>query len=360
MNNIQETAKKVVSEFQIEGKLEKIKVNTQGHINSTFVSTFNNNGVLTKYTHQKINSNVFKKPKEVMENILLVTRHIAGKVSSCPDKERRVLQVIPCKNGLPYYEDEDGEIWRTYIFIENVNTYEKIPSVNAARNLGKGIGNFQKQLSDFDGSRLNITIPHFHDMGLRYRQLEEAIKADPMKRVKTVEEELDFLFENRQRGCRIWDAFESGTLPNRVTHNDTKMNNVLFDPETDEAVCVIDLDTIMPGTILFDTGDMIRTACNTAEEDEKDLSKVSFNKNMYDSLISGYLEKAEDFLTKEEREGIKESGRTITQIMAVRFLTDYIAGDVYYHTAYSEHNLVRTRCQLALIKSMDEQWDLIK
>ena len=349
-------AEKVIGNFLIDGELEKIKVNTQGHINSTFVSTFIKDGVRTKYTHQKINRNVFKNPKEVMENIVAVTKHIEEKVSSFPDKDRRVLKVIFTKDNLPYYIDEDGEYWRTYIFIENVNTYDKIPSVNAARNLGKGIGNFQKQLSDFDGSRLNITIPHFHDMNLRYRQLDDAVKADVKGRCAQVKAELDFLYANRERGCRIWDDFEKGILPNRVTHNDTKMNNVLFDPVSDEAVCVIDLDTIMPGTILFDTGDMIRTACNTAEEDEKDLSKVSFDAEMYKSLIGGYMESADSFLTKEEREGIKESGRVITQIMAVRFLTDYIAGDVYYHTAYNDHNLVRCRTQLSLMKSMDEQW----
>ena len=349
-------AEKVIGNFLIDGELEKIKVNTQGHINSTFVSTFIKDGVRTKYTHQKINRNVFKNPKEVMENIVAVTKHIEEKVSSFPDKDRRVLKVIFTKDNLPYYIDEDGEYWRTYIFIENVNTYDKIPSVNAAKNLGKGIGNFQRQLSDFDGSRLNITIPHFHDMNLRYRQLDDAVKADVKGRCAQVKAELDFLYANKERGCRIWDDFEKGILPNRVTHNDTKMNNVLFDPVSDEAVCVIDLDTIMPGTILFDTGDMIRTACNTAEEDEKDLSKVSFDAEMYKSLIGGYMESADSFLTKEEREGIKESGRVITQIMAVRFLTDYIAGDVYYHTAYDDHNLVRCRTQLSLIKSMDEQW----
>lgn len=353
-----EAAASVIGHFRIDGRLDSIKVNTQGHINSTFISTFvDENGKRTKYTHQKINQNVFHKPKEVMENILAVTRHIEQKVSSFPDKERRTLHVVFTKDHLPFYIDEDGEYWRTYVFIEDVNTYNKIPSLNAAKALGRGIGTFQEQLSDFDGARLNITIPHFHDMGLRYRQLDEAIEKDVKGRVAEVKDELDFLMANRERGCRIWDDFASGALPNRVTHNDTKMNNVLFDPETDEAVCVIDLDTIMPGTILFDTGDMIRTACNTGEEDEKDLSKVSFDSQMYKALVGGYLEKADAFLTEKERAGIKESGRTITQIMAVRFLTDYLAGDTYYSTAYSDHNLVRTRTQIALMKSMDAQWD---
>ena len=359
MESNREAAAAVVSEFQIPGRLVDIKVNTQGHINSTFISTFEDeDGRKRKYTHQRINQNVFKKPEEVMENILLVTKHIEEKVSSCPDKERRCLHVVPAKDGRPWHVDPEGGYWRTYGFIEDVNTYDTIPSLEAARNLGRGIGTFQKQLSDFDGAQLNITIPRFHDMGMRYGQLDEAIKADPKGRVALVKEELDFLMANKERGCRIWDAFESGRLPNRVTHNDTKINNVLFDPVTDEAVCVIDLDTIMPGTILFDTGDMIRTACNTGAEDEKDLSLISFNRDMYKALIGGYMEIAKDFLTADEGELIKESGRVITQIMAVRFLTDYIAGDTYYHTAYEDHNLVRTRTQLALIHSMDEQWDL--
>lgn len=352
-----EKALDVISSFRISGRLVDLKVNTQGHINSTFISTFDEDGVKTKYTHQKINRNVFHKPKEVMDNILAVTGHIAQKVENLPDKDRRVLRVVFTKDRMPFFIDADGEYWRTYVFIENVNTYDRIPSLNAARSLGRGIGEFQSQLSDFDGSKLNITIPHFHDMNLRYQQLESAVSADPAGRLSEVKEELDFLLSQKERGCRIWNDFESGRLPNRVTHNDTKMNNVLFDPVTDEAVCVIDLDTIMPGTILFDTGDMIRTACNTAEEDEKDLAKVSFDCQMYKALTGGYLEKAEGFLTPLEKEGIKESGRTITQIMAVRFLTDYIAGDVYYNIAYPEHNIVRARTQIALMKSMDAQWD---
>ena len=184
MSNYDE-ARSVIEHFKIDGKLEEIKVNTQGHINSTFVSTFSKDGAKTKYTHQKINKNVFKKPKEVMENILAVTKHIEAKVSDLPDKERRVLSVVFTKDHKPFYIDENDDYWRTYVFIENVNTYDKIPSVSAARNLGRGIGTFQKQLSDFDGSRLNITIPHFHDMNMRYRQLEDAISRDPAGRVST-------------------------------------------------------------------------------------------------------------------------------------------------------------------------------
>lgn len=356
MTENEKKALQVIANFQISGNVENIKLNTQGLINTTIISTFDDDGIKKKYTHQRINKNVFKKPFEVMSNILKVTKHIAEKVKDYADADKRCLNVILTYDNKPFFVDEDGEYWRTYAFIDDVNTFNSFKNLHSVNSLGRAIGVFQKQLSDFDASSLFDTIPHFHDMKRRYTQLEDAIKNNPLDRVSLVKDEIDFLMENRKRGEMIWRDYETGILPTRVTHNDTKMNNVLFDKETDDALCVIDLDTIMPGTILFDTGDMIRTACNTGTEDEKDLRKIEFNKDIYNALISGYLEEA-DFLTKEERENIKESGRTITQIMAVRFLTDYIAGDVYYHTDYPEHNIVRARTQIKLIKSMDSQWD---
>lgn len=349
-------AEEVISHFNINGDCIDIKVNTQGHINSTFISTFKGkDGSIRKYTHQKINRNVFTHPDEVMENIVAVTGHIQKKIADQPDKDSRCLSVVLCKDGRPYHIDNDGEYWRTYTFIDDVDTFDCITEEAKAYELGKGIGIFQGQLSDFDGSRLHTTIPHFHDMNLRYRQLEDAISRNPVDRVKEVEKEISFLMDNKERGCRIWNDFESGVLPCRVTHNDTKMNNVLFSRKTGEALCVIDLDTIMPGTILFDTGDMIRTACNTAGEEETDISKVSFSVPFYNALIKGYTEAAGEFLTDKEREGIMESGRTITQIMAVRFLADYINGDVYYHISYPAQNLDRARNQIALMKDMDRK-----
>lgn len=352
----QELARNVIAQFDIGGTCTGIKVNTQGHINSTFISTFENeDGTISKYTHQKINKSVFHHPDEVMENIVAVTGHIQKKVEAFPDRASRCLHVIRSKDGRPFFIDNEGEYWRTYSFIDDVDSFDSISEEAKAYELGKGIGIFQCQLSDFDGSWLHTTIPHFHDMNLRYRQLEAAIKSNPADRVKEVKEEIDFFMDNKERGCQIWNDFESGALPCRVTHNDTKMNNVLFSRRTGEALCVIDLDTIMPGTVLFDTGDMIRTACNTAGEDERDTSKVHFSVPFYEALIKGYTEAASSFLTEKERDGIKESGRTITQIMAVRFLADYINGDVYYHISYPEHNLDRARNQIALIRDMDRK-----
>lgn len=353
----EDKAREVISAFAISGECINIKVNKQGHINSTFISEFDDNGTKRKYTHQMINSAVFHDPVRIMDNILAVTEHIRGKLSDVPDKGQRCLEVILSKDGKPYAIDEDGMYWRTYGFVDDVMSYDKVPEENIAYNLGKGIGNFQLQLSDFDSSFLYTSLPRFHDMGLRFQQLEEAIEKNPQNRKDEVLDEIEFLEANKERGRRIWDAFESGELPSRVTHNDTKINNVLFSPVTGEAMCVIDLDTIMPGTILFDTGDMIRTACNTADEDEKDVENVDFSVPCYKALLEGYLEKAGAFITEKERDGIKESGRMMAQIMAVRFLTDYIAGDVYYKIDYPEHNLVRARAQIALMKAMDRRWN---
>lgn len=358
MNENYEKALKVISHFEIPGKCEDIKVNTQGHINTTFVSTFSCDGVVRKYTHQRINRNVFKKPDEVMSNIVKVTTHIQEKVKSYPDREKRCLHVIMTKDGMPYHIDDEGEYWRTYGYIDDVNSFDSFSSMESVKNLGKAIGAFQKMLADFDGNQLFDTIYHFHDMSMRYEMLEDAIRRDPKNRVKDVQAEIEFFLSNRQRGEKISKDLYAGLLPMRVTHNDTKMNNVLFDKDTNEALCVIDLDTIMPGTVLYDFGDMVRTACNTGLEDEKDLSKVDFDREVFKALEEGYLEEASSFLTKEEREGLKESGRFMTQIIGLRFLTDYINGDVYFHTDYPEHNLVRCHTQMKMIQGMDEQWDL--
>ncbi len=352
----EEKALSIIRSFSIPGELKAIKANRDGHINTTFISTFEHEGSVRKYTHQMINSTVFPRPWEIMENIVAVTQHIRKKTEGMSEHECRALSVIPARDGRSWALDEDGMYWRTYGFIDGVQTFNKVPGEETAYHLGRGIGDFQSYLSDFDSSRLHIAIPRFHDMGNRYRQLDEAAGKDSVGRLRLVEKEMDFLMSNKERGCRIWDAFESGRLPSRVTHNDTKINNVLFSEKTGEALCVIDLDTIMPGTILFDTGDMIRTACSTADEDEKQLDLMEFSIPYYRALYEGYMDGAGSFLTREEREGIKESGRTTTQIMAVRFLADYLNGDVYYHTDYDDHNLVRARTQIKLMQSMDAIW----
>ncbi len=348
--------RKILSLFPIPGELKEIKANNQGHINSTFISIFIENGKEKRYTHQMINSTVFPHPDQVMSNILNVTEHIRKKVKGLEDEERRTLRVVPADTGLPFALDDDGMYWRTYTFIDGVRSFDRVSNEDTAYNLGQGIGTFQCQLSDFDSSRLYTVIPHFHDMRLRFQQLREALANDPLKREGNIRKELEFLFENEKRLSLISDSYYKGLLPSRVTHNDTKINNVLFSEKTGKALAVIDLDTIMPGTVLFDTGDMIRTACSTADEDERNTDLMEFSIHYYKALKEGYLDAAHSFLTDDEKDGIKESGRSITAIMAVRFLTDYLNGDIYYKISYPEHNLVRAKTQLKLIESMDRQW----
>lgn len=349
----------VISKFAIEGSLTHVKANREGHINSTYISTFVCDGNIKKYTHQRINSYVFKNPLEVMENISSVTNHIRSKlIGNFADIDLRCLRVVKTRDGSLVHIDEDGGYWRTYHYIDHVRTFSTIRDTSQAYLLGEAIGNFQLQLADFDGTSLHETIPHFHDMGLRYQQLEDAIKFNHQDRLEQVGPELSFLMANRERGLVLWEGMASGKLPTRVTHNDTKINNVLFKPDGSEALCIIDLDTVMPGTILFDTGDMIRTATTTGEEDATDLSTVTCDEKVHKSLIQGYLAKAA-FLTDLERSLLVESGRNITQIMAVRFLTDFLNGDKYYTIEREKHNLDRARTQIKLIEDMDSKWEIL-
>ena len=366
----------IFKQFDIYGDLQSFQAFGKGHINNTYLSVWNQAGTQVRYTHQRINKHVFKKPAEVVENIRHITEHIAAKLAADTDikanvggyflvedtisASRRVLTLVPTKDGRFFYVDRDGEYWRTYLFIENASTFEKMESPALAHKVGAAVGIFQQQLSDYSGPPLHETIPDFHNMHSRYEQLDRAVALNTAGRLETVREELAFLEENRARGMILSDGLTNGTLKRGITHNDTKLNNILFDDATGEAICLIDLDTVMPGTVLFDTGDLIRTAANTACEDEQDLSKVHFDCNIFKALIGGYLSTAGGCLTAYEKSLITESGRILTQIMAVRFLTDYLNGDIYYKTTRPTHNLDRARTQIALIKSMDSQWEQLQ
>ena len=368
----------IFKRFAIYGDLVSFKPFGGGHINGTYLSVWNQAGTQVRYTHQRINRRVFQNPAAVIENIRRITEHIAAKLTAeaepaatiAPQPTPRpgtaavpvswqALTLIPAKDGRFFYLDPAGEYWRTYLFIEDAVTYERMESPALARKAGAAIGAFQRQLSDYRGPALHETIPDFHNMHSRYDQLDHAVAHDVAGRLAEVRAELAFLEANRARGMILSDGLANGTLPRGITHNDTKLNNILFDAATGNALCIIDLDTVMPGTVLFDTGDLIRTAANTACEDEPDLSKVRFDIDIFAALIEGYLSASSGFLTAAEKSLIAESGRTLTQIMAVRFLTDYLNGDIYYKTARPSHNLDRARSQIALIRSMDSQWERI-
>ena len=346
----------LIANFRVQGVVDSVSQTNVGHVNQTYFSKCVDKEHLHRYTHQRINTNVFKNPEAMMHNIVLVTKHIQEKLKlEFDDISQRCLEVVPTLDGAPLYEDREGGVWRTYRYIDNVTTIETVSNTNEAFLLGASVGTFQSQLADFDGSLLSVTIEDFHEMRVRYAQLDEAVRLDRVGRSKYVVKELEFLYANKERGCIISDLMSAGKLPIRVTHNDTKISNVLFSKDKTEGLCIIDLDTVMPGTILFDTGDMIRSATSLAAEDEEDLSLVTFNVDLYNALLDGYRSKAQ-FLTVEEERLLKESGRTMTQIMAVRFLTDYLNGDRYYRIERVQHNIDRARNQIALIKDMDRRW----
>ncbi|QQO09493.1 phosphotransferase enzyme family protein [Breznakiella homolactica] len=348
----------ILDRFALYGDFETAKPYGSGHINSTFMSRWNQAGTRVRYLHQRINESVFVHPDQVMDNIVRVTAHIAEKLtrSEVPGPSRRTLTVIPSKDGKPWVRDDEGGWWRTYLFIEGAHTLELAKSPEEARFLGATIGAFQKQLADLDGPRLHETIPDFHNMEMRYRRFSEAIAKDAHNRVKDVQAEIAFMRENEERGAALIRALRDGLIPERICHNDTKMNNILIDDGSSEGLCVTDLDTVMPGTSLFDMGDLIRTVTTRAEEDERDLSKVEFDLGFLEALMDGYVSAAAEFLTRSERDLLLESGRNITQIMGLRFLTDFLEGDHYYRIARPGHNLDRARNQIALINSMDSKW----
>jgi Ser/Thr protein kinase RdoA (MazF antagonist) len=348
----------ILPQFLIYGELESTEPLGGGHINHTYRSQWNQAGVKVRYTHQRINEQVFPRPGEVMENIERVTRHIAEKLlrEGIPGRSRRVLTVVPARDGKPWVRDGEGGWWRTYLFIEGAHTPELVSSVEEARFLGKSAALFQRQLADLDGPRLHETIPDFHNMESRYRRFNEAVSRDAAGRVKDVREEIVFMEENEDRGGCLIRALKDGSIPERICHNDTKINNILVDNEDSRACCVIDLDTVMPGTSLFDLGDLIRTVSTRAAEDEQDLDKVEFDPAYFEALLDGYLSEASQFLIPKEKELLCEAGRNITQIMGLRFLTDYLEGDHYYFIARPGHNLDRCRNQIALIRSMDARW----
>jgi len=347
----------ILPRFAIPGKLVGVEPFGRGFINHTFRSEWEDGGVRTRYTHQRINEKVFVRPDELMTNITRVTSHIAKKLAALPDWKRRVLRVVPSASGQSWVRDDEGGWWRTYYFVEETHTLEVASNPVEAKTLGRTVALFQKQLADLPPPRLFETIPSFHDMEKRYVKFRAALEKDCVNRAASVKDEIAFMLANEERGAVLIRSLKNGVLPERICHNDTKMNNILLDDAGGGALCLIDLDTVMPGTGLFDLGDLVRTAASTALEDERDENLVRFDPLMYRALLEGYLGETRGFLTPGETGLLAEAGRCIIQIMALRFLTDYLEGDHYYHTARPGHNLDRCRNQLALLRSLDDQWD---
>jgi Ser/Thr protein kinase RdoA (MazF antagonist) len=339
------------NEFEFRGEVLGLTPHGTGHINDTFLVACQAQGAPVRYILQHINRHVFHDPVAVMQNVERVTTHLAAQAGDQSDGARRALQLVPVRDGRNWHVDAQGETWRAYRFIENARTYETATSAGQAFQAARAFGRFQQQLAGLPPPRLDETIPDFHNTPKRFAALEEAIAANAAGRAALAKSEIDFA---RSRQAITGNLLDAG-LPERITHNDTKFNNVLLDDKTGEAVCVIDLDTVMPGLALYDFGDMVRTTTSPAAEDEQDLSKVRMQFPMFEALVRGYLESAGAFLTPAERKLLGFSGKLITFEIGIRFLTDYLAGDTYFKVHREGHNLDRCRTQFKLVESIERQ-----
>lgn len=347
----------IAGQFQIVGEVTAAEPYGTGHINDTFVIACRDEGGERRYALQRINHNVFKDPPGMMNNIIRVTSHIRNrlKASEANDLARRVLTVVPTRTGKGYYQDAEGNYWRMYFFIEGVQTYDVLETLEQAYEAARAFGKFQSYLSDLPDPPLVETIPDFHNTPQRLQTFLSVLEEDPCSRARTAREEIGFIHQRAGICSVLLDLAALDKIPVRVTHNDTKINNVLFDSDKQEGICVIDLDTVMPGLSLYDFGDMVRTATCRAAEDERDLAKIHMDITFFEQLVRGYVRETADFLTKAEKEHLGFAGKLITFEQMIRFLTDYLAGDVYYKTHRPGHNLDRARTQMKLVQSIEEQ-----
>ncbi|MFC1975471.1 phosphotransferase enzyme family protein [Chloroflexota bacterium] len=350
---------KIVKQFKFEGDFLEVRSHEFGHIHDTYVVRFRKaNGGERRFLLQRINHNVFKTPAAVMQNIEKVTTHLRKKIITAGgNPERETLNLIPTVEGKNFYKTPGGNYWRAYIFIEGARTYEVVQSVAHVYHAATAFGQFQKLLSDFPVEQLYETIPDFHHTPQRFETFVETAARDVKNRARSAQEEIEFVEKRVQDTSVLLDLFEQGNLPQRVTHNDTKFDNVMIDDQTGEGICVIDLDTVMPGLFLYDFGDSVRSAANSAAEDERELAKVCFRLDIFDRLTQGYLDIGRDILTPLEMDYMSFSAKLITLEQGMRFLTDHLAGDVYYKIHRENHNLDRCRTQFKLVKDMEEKFD---
>lgn len=351
------SATDIAQSFSFEGEILQVKPFGDGLINDTFfVET---KGDSPNYILQKKNKNIFTDVPAMMDNIHRVTTHLKQKiVKDGGNPNREAMTVTPAKDGKLYVKDDNGDFWAACLFIEDNITYQSADTPELAEQGGRGIGQFQAMLADFKEPLANI-LPGFHDMRFRFKQWDEILAEDPVGRKSNVADEIKWVENRRDAIMDVWEKVESGEIPTRVTHNDTKINNILFTKEG-KVLCVIDLDTVLSSTILNDFGDAIRYYTNAGKEDEQDLSKVYMRMNIFEGFTKGYLSEAKYFLSKSELDNLAFSAMYITTEQVLRFLMDYIDGDNYYKTAYDEHNLVRTRAQIKLCDSMEENFDKMK
>lgn len=348
----------IASKFSIEGEIAEIKPLGEGFINDTFiVKTLADTD--PNYLFQRKNKNIFKDVPSMMGNIQKVTTHLKKKVEAKGgDVMREAMTLTPTKSGDLYFKDEEGEFWAMCLFIKDNLTYEAADSPELAYAGGKGIGKFQSMLSDMNEPLVDI-LPGFHNIRFRFKQWDEVLKNNPVGRKAELTKEIAWVEDRREEMLEFWTLVENGTIPTRVTHNDTKINNILFDKEGND-LCVIDLDTVLNSTVLNDFGDAMRSYTNTGLEDDENLESVSMDMEIFKAYTKGYLEETLSFLTAPELEYLAFSAKYITYEQVLRFLMDYIDGDNYYKTKSPKHNLTRTNAQYKLLTSMEDQYEQMK
>ena len=328
-----------------------------GHINDTFLAHVGGKA----YVLQRLSPAAFHAPEKVMENIAGVTARLRESIlRRGGNPERETLTLLPADDGRLFIKDADGSTWRLTLYIDGARVYQQAENETVFREAGRAFGGFLRDLADYPAETLHETIPHFHDTPSRVEALREAVRKDAAGRLAQVGPEVEFALARAPRAGELTDALARGELPLRVTHNDTKLNNVLLDAETGRALCVLDLDTVMPGLCAYDFGDAIRFGANTASEDEAELDKVHFSLPMYKAYLSGYVSAADGMLTAAEVASLPVGAWMMTYECGTRFLTDFLNGDTYFHTAYPTHNLVRARNQFALLQDMERQADAMR
>ena len=350
--------KEIVDNYDFQGALESCIPYGNGHINDTYLLTFEKDSKSIKVVLQRINKTVFTKPVEVMENIIGITSYLRKQIiKQGGDPERETLNVIPAVDGRYYYEDPKGEYWRFYNYIVNATSYEQVERPEDFYESAVAFGNFQYLLADYPASTLYETIPSFHDTKARFQRFKEVVVNDVCGRVKTARPEIDFVLKRQQVAEVFGELLEKGEIPLRVTHNDTKLNNVLIDNDTRKGICIIDLDTVMPGLAMNDFGDSIRFGASTGVEDEQDLSKIWCDLDLFKLYAKGFIKGSNGRLTEKEIALLPMGAKVMTFECGMRFLTDYLEGDQYFKIQREGHNLDRSRTQFKLVADMENKWD---
>jgi hypothetical protein len=347
----------VAATFAIDGDFVEAARYGSGHIHDTFLALYRNGAAESRFIHQRLNRHVFPHADVVMRNIAAVTRHVRRRLAAeaTPDLYRRVLTLVPTRDGADYTVDEFGHWWRTYVFIDRARSIDTPEAPTQAFEAARAFGDFQRLLLDYDGPEVTDTIPRFHHTRSRFENFRRALAADAFTRAGGALDEVRFAVAHEDIVDRLLDLVEKGLARTRLTHNDTKLNNVLLDGATGQGLCVIDLDTVMPGLPLYDFGDMVRTATATAAEDERDLSRVSVDEDLFEAVSAGYLSSAGPLLNAAEREHLVFSAQLIVFEIGLRFLTDHLEGDSYFKVHRVGQNLDRCRTQFKMMRVLEER-----